>query len=236
MSTRAKLIALAIGTAFIGLIVLASWRDREPSYQGEPLSYWIGLYRDTNGPYGRPTTAKLEIASNAVRHIGTNGIPWLVEWVAYDGVGRRNKLRWLPKPLRRVSLLEQLCVDQTKELRAVDAGTALVTLGPEASPAFPELGRILTDADLFGAGTRALWILRKIEEPAVPTLAYAMTNKPSRMRDIIAMNLGHMGPKAMPAVPALKSLLGSTDPGLNSICIQSIEEITGKPFTNAPAQ
>jgi hypothetical protein len=63
-----------------------------------------------------------------------------------------------------------------------------------------------------------------------------MTNKPSRMRDVIAMNLGHMGPKALAAVPALNSLLQDAEPGLSNTCVRAIEEITGKPFPNTRAK
>jgi hypothetical protein len=168
MSKRAKPIALAIGAAVTALLVLATWHNPEPSYQGKPLSYWIRPFLDTNGPYSRPSASQLTIATNALHHIGTNVIPLLVQWVAYDAEGRRNRLRrFLPKALRRTSLIYKPFVDPNKELRAVQPAAAVISFGPKASIAFPELGRILTDADLFGAGTTALWILKDIGEPAV---------------------------------------------------------------------
>jgi HEAT repeat protein len=136
--------------------------------------------------------------------------------------------------LQRSSLLERLYVNRSKERRAGEAAMALICLGPNAAPAFPQLGRLLTEGSLFGAGSSALAILREIGEPAVPTLAAAMTNKTSDMRLIIAMNLGIMGPKAHAAVPALESLLQDPQPGLRNTCIQAIESTTGKPSTNIP--
>src|SRR5690349_2786311 len=123
MSKRAKPIALAIGAAVTALLVLATWHNPEPSYQGKPLSYWIRPFLDTNGPYSRPSASQLTIATNALHHIGTNAIPLLVEWVSYDAEGRRNRLRsFLPKPLRRTKLLYMLFVDPNKDPRAVQAG------------------------------------------------------------------------------------------------------------------
>jgi hypothetical protein len=235
MSTRAKLIALAIGAAVTVLFALAIWPDREPSYQGKSLSYWVGSFSNANSPIpGWASAAQTEMARNAIRHIGTNGIPLLIEWVSYDGRRRRNWLTRLPMGLGRTRLLQHMCSDPRKEVRAGEAAKALITLGPEASPAFPELGRILTDGEFWGAGTTALSILREIGEPAVPTLVFTMTNKPSRMREVIVMNLNQMGPKASAAVPALKSLLQDPQPRLRFMCIQAIENITREPFPNIP--
>lgn len=211
----------------------------EPAYQGKPLSDWITCITLTNGPLVLPTAAQREMAADAMHHIGTNAIPFLIEWVSYDPWGRRNKLRRtlqaLPARLRRSAFFERLFVDPNKAQRADQAAAALICLGPEASPAFPELGRMLTDADVFGAGSTALHILTEIGEPAVPTLIYAMTNKPSRMREFIVINLGDRGPKALAVVPALKCLLQDPEQtGLSNTYVAAIEKITGKPYTNVP--
>jgi hypothetical protein len=119
MSSRGKLLLIITGAGLAMLLVLPSWRNREPSYQGKSLSYWIGCFTDTHAPI--PSWAseqQTEMARTAVRSIGTNGIPLLVEWVSYDGMGRRNRLGKLPIGLGRSRLLKHIYVDPRKEIRA----------------------------------------------------------------------------------------------------------------------
>ena len=213
MPTRGKLILLAIGGGLAALLLFLTWPNREPSYQDKPLSYWIGRLVDTNSAKGLASKSEQQIVRDAIHHMGPNAISRLGNWASYDCPLRLRLLRILPHQLRR--FMELHPIDQRYMIRAGRAAQALIVLGPEASSIFPQLGHVFTDGELFEGGTRALSILREIGEPAVPTLANAMTNKPSRMREVIVMNLGHMGPKALAAVPALKSLLDNPDPDLH---------------------
>ena len=230
------LLLCGIVAALAALLILALTRvPPEPSYQGKPLTYWVQQLADTNSPTGLVPQAAFEPVRQALLHMGTNATLMLADWACYDRPLRRHLLQKLPRALRRSQYLSPQLIDDPHGLRGGYAGQALIILGPHASPAFPKLGRTLTDGEFWGVADRDLWVLRTIGQPAVPTLAAAMTNKPSRMRDIIAINLGTMGPQAAAAVPALKSMLADTNPVLRNIFIRSIEQITGQPFTNAPA-
>src|SRR4051812_12829515 len=60
------------GVVVVAAVVLLWPRgEREPEYQGKKLSEWIG-------DEGNPRQA------DAVRHIGTNALPFLIGWIRYE--------------------------------------------------------------------------------------------------------------------------------------------------------
>src|SRR6476620_5248092 len=65
--------AIALAIAVLGLLALWAARQREPSYQGRNLSEWLTICRST--ATSQPVR---EEAASAVRHIGTNGLPILL--------------------------------------------------------------------------------------------------------------------------------------------------------------
>jgi len=67
-------IALAVVlVALAGVIAWQALREREPVYQGKGLRVWLREYR-----LGLNTGAS-KVAADAVRHIGTNALPTLLE-------------------------------------------------------------------------------------------------------------------------------------------------------------
>ncbi len=76
--------------AFVAGLTLTRAR-REPYYQGRPLSHWIHEYRSLNSSSDVPPEA-LETATNAISHIGTNGLPFLLHWMEYEPGLLRDRL------------------------------------------------------------------------------------------------------------------------------------------------
>ncbi len=65
----------------------------EPTYKGQPLSYWVGVLGGSEGPIN--STLSVDTIENArgspealeaLEHIGTNAIPFLLRWCAVFGV------------------------------------------------------------------------------------------------------------------------------------------------------
>jgi hypothetical protein len=208
-------------------------RPAEPSYEGKLLSTWIAPLFDPDTEDIFQTKSEREAVRDAILHMGTNAILQLGEWATYESTVYHRGFRTLPVPLRDIQLTALNKREKRYEKRAGAAARALIILGPEASPAFPQLARVLAEDQLFSAGTRVIFTLGEIGEPAAPTLARAMTNKPCPMHFVIASQLGRMGPKAAAAIPALISLLGDPEPGLHEQCVESIKAITGGPVSNA---
>ena len=73
-------IAVAILAATLALITL--FRAKEPTYKGRALSNWVISGYQNPGPE----------AETAIGEIGTNGIPFLLEWIQYEPAPWRAKL------------------------------------------------------------------------------------------------------------------------------------------------
>ena len=77
MRKRATIISLAILLISVGTCVL--WPTKpEPSYRGRRLSEWLPGYN------AAATANELARTEEAIRHIGTNGLPFLLEWINYE--------------------------------------------------------------------------------------------------------------------------------------------------------
>lgn len=159
----------------------------EPGYEGHPLSYWLRQVELGSSTMPQPLKPEAEIA---VRHIGTNAIPFLLQYMA-----------------------------GSSSAGFFDSGTlqAFRILGPEARSAIPELARLATNqpqsllraqaheqhpVSMFGYDP--LMALGAIGPEALPALVSILTNgiaPGTRLGAIEA--LSGMGTNARPAVPVL---------------------------------
>ena len=134
MKRRRLLLILLGSVASITLAILLWPREREPEYKGLPLSTWLMRYRD-DAPQ----------AIEAIRHIGTNALPYLVRWIQYERPAWRNSLfhlhSKLPSSMQKLGIFHWMINDQA-EFRADLAVEAFSTLGPKANPATDELLRL----------------------------------------------------------------------------------------------
>ena len=71
---------IVLAACVLGAIgVVAFWpRDNEPKYNGKTLNEWLEISGSRRYDNRWPQ------AEDAVRHIGTNGLPWLIKWISYD--------------------------------------------------------------------------------------------------------------------------------------------------------
>src|SRR5689334_15216216 len=130
---RRRLLILLLAGAGVAVVVFLAWpRQREPEYRGRTLSEWAFFYFRAASKDGHTSFE----AESAFQHIGTNGLPWALKWIQYQPPPWKKKLvgitAKLPKPFR--------FEDRADEL-ATGAWAYLITLGPRASPAIPELTR-----------------------------------------------------------------------------------------------
>ena len=102
------LLALALAGAALSLL----WRKpSEPVYQGRKLSAWCIQLSQSSSAEERTTAAE------AIRQIGTNAFPQLLQWISYD-----------PNPVIREAI--------TNTLRSLDS-QSLDSLGEAGEPATP---------------------------------------------------------------------------------------------------
>jgi hypothetical protein len=110
---------LAIAVLFIAVAAGLGWmlsRSREPAYHGKPLTAWLEQYdwsKRVGGAFGTGLSPSVTLAqyeaADAIRQIGTNGIPILLRLASAGGTPLNlkvtrlfNKASWLPDGLRRL--------------------------------------------------------------------------------------------------------------------------------------
>lgn len=143
------IIASACLVAFILALVL--WpREREPEYNGATLSTWL-LRCALSG-----NQAESAPAVDAIRHMGTNALPFLVRWIQYepgwrDSLGRK---MWTWPVIRSRHDIQRLIWNMT-QYRANAAVYGFQVLGSTANPAVPELQRLAYNGDAPETALRA---------------------------------------------------------------------------------
>jgi hypothetical protein len=162
---RRRTVLLLLGcVAVVSFAIFIRPREHEPEYNGVPLSEWVAHYHIDG--YDSQTF-------EAIRHIGTNALPYLVRWIQYE------KPRWktalnllgekLPSSIQRLPLSRWLVHDKA-ERRAELATEAFRVLGPKARPARDELLRLAFAENSKSANVqrRATYSLMSIDQPMRP--------------------------------------------------------------------
>lgn len=129
---RKRLVIISI--SFLAVVILGAvvWpREREPVYNGVPLSEWLRRFNDDE-PQSR----------EAIQRIGTNALPHLVGWIQYEPPAWGRSLNCLhgklPSSIQKIALLRLLFRDKA-ELRAELAVEAFWALRAEGTSATDQL-------------------------------------------------------------------------------------------------
>lgn len=187
------ILAAALAIVLGGAAWLALRGPREPVYQGKSLSAWLDQYWENaiEPTNVRKSEASKEQAESAVRHIGTNALPQLLQMLAAED----SKLK-----LRTMDFLDRYSPIKLRLSRALEkhnhAGAGFGLLGSEAKPAIPGLVKLLQGADVsqgefphevFGA-------LISIGDDSIPALRAVLTNARPDFRASAAIALGRLNP------------------------------------------
>jgi hypothetical protein len=213
--SRGVLTLIATG-AVAGLVGLAWYRNREPSYEGKSLSEWLKAYRT---PAWSTSHIVSQPAADAVRHIGTNALPFLVSWIQEMRTGFPKwkeplfsaVFHWKPGTPGRETLLDSMA---SREIRASCAIWGFEILGETARPAIPDLVRIANEGKT-PSSELAIGALSYLGKDALPPLLSMITNTDLQIRRDAFSSLSQMrylGTNAHPAVVLLIQCL--QNPGL----------------------
>jgi len=180
--------------------------DLEPQHDGLTLGAWVLLCKDRINPAPR----------DAIRHIGTNALPFLVRWVAYEPPAWKTRLskvaKKLPNVLTGSRFFRSLTAEnELAEALAEGATEAFYILGREAVPAVKQLARIEANHKAPRAAHRA-WIAMALIGKSIPDSPEWVEERvhklitqlahPGVVERITAINsLGELGPRARQAVP-----------------------------------
>ena len=144
MCSNERLLLILSGCVASMILALLIWPgEREPEYNGVPLSAWLKGYEFHSMPPEMPEPPPKTVS--ALRHIGTNALPFLVRWIQYDEPRWRYsvyQVAWkLPPALRYSRAGRWLLADRAQD-RAKRAVAGFAFLGTNATPALPELKRL----------------------------------------------------------------------------------------------
>lgn len=179
--------------AVVAVVTALVWpREREPVYKGKRLSEWIkdcpvhsrlvsSARSVVGGSQGLvPVQAETNVhragAQAAVRAIGTNGLPLLVDWIGYEQPGWKAMLAraaFLPQAVRRSSFVRWLDGEEAQD-RSIDALAGLCLLGAGARPAVPELRALMQGHAGGAASRRAVFALQVIAPEVLETNGVAL--------------------------------------------------------------
>jgi len=206
-----KRVALALPILLVSIAGTLGWRglrEREPVYEGKPLSAWLEQYYDAlenpEGPMtGRTTVVGVTAdglggeesakqAEAALRAIGTNALPVLLKMAkAHDSAFKR-KLIVLSYRFEQAGRVRELFFphfphDSEDVLHGM-AALGFYTLGNAAKPAQPALTRLLGErhADVRASTARTLGFMGDAAQASCPALVKSLRDKDAETRSASA--------------------------------------------------
>jgi hypothetical protein len=226
---------LWVGVGVIALVTV--WfgflrpRD-EPKYQGRYLSEWAAIRGPA--PYGSPVRAEAELA---IRNIGTNALPLLLEWMHYQTPEWKLTLhRNLPRWIQRNGTYGLLLFGAAS--RANHSYGAIMVLGTNAVSAVPELEGMLRDRAKSDPVLRAIQALNYLGEPGWAALqrAFADTNQLHRFLIVrsVASSMSEGLTNARQAL--LLQALDDTDIKVRLNATNAVRDFAPHLLSNAPGE
>ena len=237
MPARRKLFALiAIAVGFCAAVATFDFSN-EPTFHGRTLSYWVKA-ANPDDPGTEP--------SEAIRQIGTRGLPFLLHWISYESKPSLLKesvhagLVALPDHLeyrRELRRVREWTWQDPREHLANCAAEAFDYLGEDAKPAMPALVRMMNDDRRSDTASRAIIALGAIGEEAVPHLLATLgrKNAPQRCQLALSFTKPTLKPHAQPAVPILVHCLYDDDVQLQEVAAWTLGVLALQPDKVIPA-
>lgn len=191
---------LLAGLVVLGLVAREWWQSPEPTYQGQPLRYWLGQLVANDLPARR---LEFQKASVAIQQIGTNGIPIYLRMIQrYSLLSDRLSDFVLRKSYGRLRFDSP--IDQRQR-----AWRALRVLGSQAEPAIPALANLVFKYHARKAEVARLSCsaLAYVGSKGVFALTPMLTNASPDIRALAAQGLSNASKDGRNAIPALINCL-----------------------------
>ena len=218
--SRRRVIVWAVAAIAVVVVGWEVFREREPEYQGKTLSEWMEVDRRASSGGG---PVAIEEAENAVQQIGTNALPLLLKWIAYEQPEWRvriyNASHGLPRWFKGREAIISLAEDP-KEGRAHMSEHTFFLLGPGATNAIPQLDAMMRRTSATNVSKRAIALLAGLAclgKEALPCLLEALSDTNFVGRGFIAWQISELaafGVDVSPAIPVLVGLLHEGSPRL----------------------
>jgi len=222
MRKRRVYLALLIlaGATVVGLLLSWVIGPGEPRYGGHALSHWVLAYQTGTPPY------PVSEIQRAILKVGTNGIPYLLEWVGFETPAWKSNVFRAANPILAQMNTAWKLDDEKHEARATGAAHALITLGPKAEGAIPQLTKLLNLPGSPPSAMLAANVLSCLGDGLPPLLAF-VTNQQAAVfiRQHVVMMIGQRGSHGRLAVPTLLSLLADPNPAMGRSAMHALLRI-----------
>jgi hypothetical protein len=197
---------------------LFRFTEANPLSKADPLSDWIVAMNTAHEPEDK------QEARAAVRHLASNSVPLLLDWLQRKDQpslkgrywqAKSGAIAWLeghrlltPKP-------HMMEMDWKAYHRAL-AQRAFEELGPDGKEAIPTLIQWLgrkasTTNELDETAGAAYCVLSKLAPASIPALVTALSNTDNQAWALAAGALANIGPDARAAIPVLRPRLHDAD-------------------------
>ncbi|EEF60662.1 HEAT repeat domain-containing protein [Pedosphaera parvula] len=215
---------LAGGGVLLFVMMLGA---REPQYEGKGLSAWLEDLRQNP-----PRAGVYNPAVDALREMGTNAVPYLVNLLQAKDSRIKIAAAYLPWWQRWTGFDFQWAHEKrSAALRGIRV------LGPKARGAIPMLAEQMS-GDSIAAGHRAqevAYTLSEVGEEAIPVLEAALTNPNQLSRCAAIMALGRFTSRGDVVVPILIPMLKSGSVMERSAAADALEEFPEQAEVIVPA-
>jgi HEAT repeat protein len=213
---------LVMGALLVGALLFLLVRpNNEPSYHGKRLSTWLEILRKP------PTSAARGEAEEAVRAIGTDALPTLIQRIrAGNELSLAEKLNEL---LGKQSLVKFHFTEHDNHGEALSGFEAL---GPIGRPAVPELTRLIETTNCSGVAAHAL---AYVGPEALPVLCRGLTNQDPTIQKACAGALQWADFDVAAAIPSLLIQLKHQNRGVRWVSAYVLGHIAQQPESVIPA-
>jgi hypothetical protein len=205
------------GLALAGLAVCLLFPG-EPVYHGKRLSAWVADLHPL------VVEARQQEAVPALRAIGTNAVPYLLELLQHREPRLLSDLRDFS---HRTKTLLRMRADYEFAWVAVvekdmQLSAAFAALGPSAKPAFPALTNLLLRPETTSVSASAL---ARIGPEAFAPLTHALESPHREVRAAAAGALGAMPGDLATILPALRKALADSDKSVRINAVIALGQI-----------
>jgi hypothetical protein len=233
---------------FLVALLLFELRERrpEPTFEGKSLGFWLHLY-DSTLRQGVTVTdpIKHDEAAKAVRAIGSNAVPFLIEMIRFQGKGadRRNSegvcgfLALGPVGAGGALPLAEVLASSNSSASQWAAGRALCAIGLPASNAVPNLMQATHSTNSL-ARLISLFVLNNFRidpEKVIPLLVQSFQDREFDVQLEAISGAGKWGAEAARTVPDLVLVTKNTNPRLRRVACGALGNIANVPQVAIPA-
>jgi hypothetical protein len=204
-----KKLWILLGCAIAAILILTLLREREPQYQGRSLGTWV-LQLELRDPRYLDGSS---LAQEAIQHIGTNALPFLLKWIQYQEPPWRRRLATFCArlPHKLADPLSSFVVGHGY-IRQQGAFSALYVLGPDAEAAIPALTRLIETPS--PSAVSSMTVLAHLGDKGLAPILAALTNQSGPYRILAVSALASRDAKNtfnQTVASALTGCLGDTN-------------------------